>query len=317
MENILIHIGYHKTGTTWLQNELFVSKNETFQPLCVNGAGESSLARHFVFDETHNLLNPFDSNEKTIRRELKTILKAKQNREKAFFVMSHERLSGNPHSSGFDSSVIARRIKNVFPKGKILIVLREQKSFVVSNYFQYLSAGGTHGIYKYLNLTYDGKRPDFSPNHIDYYPLVSRYQELFGAENVLVLPYELFVEDGLAFLEKLSSFIGKKIELDERRLNVVWNKKTRFFLNYYFRFLNFFKTSSSLNNYSFLANDVTSPIALFLSELFAIMIPDFLNKRLLEKVNSVTYNWAAGRYVDSNKRLSEIINLDLGKFGYY
>jgi hypothetical protein len=316
LENVLIHIGYHKTGTTWLQNELFVPQNDIFLPLSRSAHDEGSLATHFIYDEAHYLLNSFDSNENVIKRELNFILNNDSPEDKVL-VMSHERLSGNPHSSGIGSYVIARRIQNIFPKAKILIVLREQKSFVVSNYFQYLSAGGTHNIKKYLNTRYDGKRPGFSPNFIDYHPLISGYQELFGSENILVLPYELFKSDSVTFLENISRFIGKKIEVDDASLSNVWNKKEHFFLNYHFRFLNFFKISSSLNNHSFLANKVSKLLATLLYQILVRIIPDSLNKWQLKRINSFVRSWVSDRYVDSNKKVSALINLDLERYGYY
>ena len=101
---------------------------------------------------------------------------------------------------------IAKRIKNKFPYAKILIVIREQTSWLLSNYFQYLSAGGTHNLKKYLNTKYDGKRPGFAPNHIEYHRLIKDYQSKFGSKNVLVLPYEIFDSDKVIFFISLEIF---------------------------------------------------------------------------------------------------------------
>ena len=49
-------------------------------------------------------------------------------------VISHERLSGYPHSGGHDSKEIAHRLAAVFPNAKVVIVIREQKSMILSNY---------------------------------------------------------------------------------------------------------------------------------------------------------------------------------------
>lgn len=93
------------------------------------------------------LLNSFDSNGNSVRTELNSILEKKSQKGNKIFVMSNERLSGKPHSSGFDSFIIARRIKSIFPKGKMFLMIREQKTFLLSNYFQYLSCGGTFVLY--------------------------------------------------------------------------------------------------------------------------------------------------------------------------
>ena len=46
MENVLIHIGFHKTGTTWFHKEFFGSRNETFISLTNNQSGKAHLRRN-------------------------------------------------------------------------------------------------------------------------------------------------------------------------------------------------------------------------------------------------------------------------------
>src|SRR5690554_5164946 len=107
MRDILIHIGYHKTGTTWLQQEVFSkTTSRFFEPLSIyQNDGHSSLAKKFIWDDSDYLLNPFDLNEKSICKHFEEIKKSKQNTDK-IYVLTDERLSGSPHSSGFNSSVI-------------------------------------------------------------------------------------------------------------------------------------------------------------------------------------------------------------------
>ena len=183
MKDPLIHIGYHKTGTTWLQLELFMSDNKTFEPLSRRAMGQSSLARLF-FKDNFNLLSSFESNEVEIRKEIEHLLTVRPALKSKYPVLSSERLSGFPHGGGFDSSLIANRLKNVFPNSKILIVIREQKSAILSNYLQYLYNGGVHDIDHYLRLNYGGRHPFFSPAHFDYLPLIEKYRELFGESKV-------------------------------------------------------------------------------------------------------------------------------------
>ena len=52
------------------------------------------------------------------------------NKNKKIGVISSEFLSGNLYlNGGMDSKVYADRLKLIFPKAKILIVIREQSSF--------------------------------------------------------------------------------------------------------------------------------------------------------------------------------------------
>jgi hypothetical protein len=317
MNTTLVHIGFHKTGTTWIQNELFVSNSDSFIPLSTKKKGHSSLANRFIFDDKGYLLNSFDNNEKAIRADLNELLGARdQEDENKVLVMSHERLSGNPHSSGFDSSIIARRIKKVFPNAKILIVIREQSSWILSNYFQYLSVGGTHSLYKYLNAKYDGRRPGFSPTHIEYHRSILDYQAKFGAKNVLVLPYELLVFDRTLFIKRIEAFIEKKIEIGGINFSKKYNVKRNHYLNYKLRSLNRFIHSSSLNNNTSLNKRFIRILVTKFIKLIGFFIPISFNESFKRKLSEKIVKWSHNRYDHSNKTTQENIEIDLEKFGY-
>jgi len=125
-DNLLIHVGFHKTGTTWLQKHLFASHSDVFTPLNHN---KNRLSKKFVTGDDGYVLSPFDYNEEAIRDELQSYIFEDQMDPTKVKVISHERLSGHPHGAALDSKVIAERLKRTFPKAKILIVIREQKFF--------------------------------------------------------------------------------------------------------------------------------------------------------------------------------------------
>lgn len=317
IDNLLIHIGYHKTGTTWLQDILFTTENNIFEPMSKTSKGHSSLANHFIYDDEHYCLSPFDINEERIKKEIEIIKKIKQKKEQKYFVISHERLSGNPHSGGFDAKKIAYMLKRTFPNAKIFIVIREQMSFILSNYFQYLSIGGTYSLNKYLNTKYDGKRPFFSPSHIKYFPLINEYYNLFGKNNVLVLPYEMFRHEPLLFIEKIGNFVKNKIDINEDLINKKLNTKSHEFTMYYMRFLNYFKKSSSINNYPSLSNKYTRKLANALFTTACTLFPTRLDIALKNRLKKQIINYVADRYVESNKELSKLLEVDLSPYGYY
>ena len=65
---VLIHIGYHKTGSTWLRNEIFIDESDIFSPIKREHGGHSQFADHFVCDEEGYILNSFDTNEKVLKQ---------------------------------------------------------------------------------------------------------------------------------------------------------------------------------------------------------------------------------------------------------
>lgn len=312
INKLLIHIGYHKTGTTWLQNELFVKDSPYFVSLSKNPKRQSTLVRDFIYGSDDYLLNSFDLNEDTVLKRLKEITDTLDINNK-IPVFSSERLSGNPHSSGFDAKIIADRLKHFFPNAKILIVIREQRSWILSAYFQYLSVGGNHNLHKYLTAKYDKKRPFFSPHHIAYHHLIEYYQYIFRTENVLVLPYETFNNDKALFFNKLEHFLDIKINTNNINTNVFYNKKSNHYLNYKLRNLHAMNKPNSLNNYIEKVRffNTRKFIATKMAKMNKISDEDF-KKNLKKEIDE----WVGDRYNVSNQITQEITGLDLEGLGY-
>ncbi|MGB3300297.1 MAG: sulfotransferase domain-containing protein, partial [Phormidesmis sp.] len=296
LHNLLIHIGYHKTATTWLQQKLFTTESKVFEPLSKTDRGHSTLARSFIYDDERYLLSPFEQNKTRIQKEIDEIKKAKNNFEGRIPVISHERLSGNPHSSGFDAKKIALMLKESFPESRILIVIREQKSFILSNYFQYLSIGGTDGIEKYLNTRYDGVRPFFSPSHIKYLPLIKEYYDLFGNRNVLVLPYEMFKNEPSLFVGKLGRFLNAELSVEKEKTREILNRKKHYSAMYYMRYLSAFKQRSSVNNYSSFNTKIYEKSSSCLFKGAEALFPKQLDIYIRTKLWLKICNWSRDRY---------------------
>ena len=133
---IIIHIGYPKTGTTWLQNSLFPKiKNYT----CVE--------RDFILKELI-LINAFEFNEQKAQQVFYNQYGNDKN-----VIISLEGFVGTTYSSdlnGFYSKEVAIRLKKVFPEAKIMIGIRNQLTIIPSTYLQYIRGGGTHNVKNYL-----------------------------------------------------------------------------------------------------------------------------------------------------------------------
>lgn len=130
MKRLLLHVGYHKTATSWMQNCLFVPEH-----------GYRQVARHAEVWEhvvgKHGLL--FDAEE--MRGAIDRGMALRQGQE--IPVVSSEILSGHPFFGGIGSDVFALRLKEIAPDARILISVRHQYSALVSVYLQYLLRGGT------------------------------------------------------------------------------------------------------------------------------------------------------------------------------
>lgn len=202
---VLLHVGYHKTATSWLQEHLFkhpdsplrtVGKKKVDAP-----AREIVRARPLEFDAEAARAG-FEPRLEQIRAEGKLP------------VVSNERLSGHPSSGGYDSKEIADRLAAVFPEGKVLVVIREQHAVIQSVYKQYVLAGGPSSFAGFVDGPVDpGDRvPGFDLRFYEYHHLLLHYRDRFGEENVLVLPYEAFVRDGHGFVRTIGEFAGRPLD---------------------------------------------------------------------------------------------------------
>jgi Sulfotransferase domain len=308
--NLLIHIGYHKTGTTWLQKTLFSVKSETFIPLAPNGKPKY-IGNYFFPDPEGHLLSPFQSNKQAILNEVETTPRGLDLQGK-IPVISNERLSGNPHSGSFDSKLIADRIKDCFPNAKIFCVIRKQKDMILSTYFQYLKIGGTDSLKAYLTRKYDERRPGFSPASLRYVNLISYYHQLFSPENALVLPYEILNRKPADFVKRVGSFLSVNIDTNLVNPEVRYNTRAESPITQRFPALNLFCKKSSVNAYSPLSFPIFSRLIQATNWLFPGKSRSHIEKAI-QQIEQITGN----RYLESNRELSELIGMDLSEYGYH
>jgi len=312
----LVHVGYHKTGTTWLQYHLFGIRDNGFQPLAPSDVADPKKAAKylsylFFMSPDGTLLPPFESRSSEIRQFLNTICPL----DSGVPVVSSERLSGNPHSAGFDSTLIAGRLAEVFPRARILIVIREQKAMLLSTYFQYLKIGGTLSLQGYLHKSYDGRLPFFSLSFLEYDRLISYYQELFSPERVLVLPYELFADNPAQFVAKIARFAGANIPQD-LPFDDTPNKGLPKIVEYYSRLLNLFAFSSSANGFSPLCIPGTRNRLRSLRRIIARLVPRSQQQRFNLKMRAYTDKAVGTSFAASNLRTSQLTGLPLREWGY-
>ncbi|MBF9032117.1 hypothetical protein HKCCE3408_17090 [Rhodobacterales bacterium HKCCE3408] len=191
----LIHIGYHKTATTWMQTHLFTPQH-----------GYRMLASHQEIHERivrpHGLL--FSA------RPMRELIAERTAGLPAghVAVISSEILSGHPFYGGQMSDTYAERLHAIAPGAKILISIRAQLKILPSVYMQYLLRGGTMRYDQFFGGTDWPGFFGFEPAHFEFDRLVALYQQLFGAKNVFVLPQESLAADSRAVTAELARFAG-------------------------------------------------------------------------------------------------------------
>jgi hypothetical protein len=306
---LLIHIGYHKTATTWLQKYLFRPSMGFGVPVENKPLYEKLIFPHsFVFDgpACKGSFQPL------IDRVSDGGLVP---------VISLERLSGSPHSGGHDSKLLADRLREVFGDVRILIVIREQKSMILSTYKQYVRSGGANSLAKYLKPTRHGRSrlPLFDLDYFQYHHLIHYYRELFGTSNVLVLTFEQFRDDPKAFVLEIGRFSGAFTDLNQ--MNGLS------FQNAEYPSLSGFSIAVKRRLNLLFADDRICPWSLFPNskwekgqlEFLTKMdshLPAILSRRLDEKLKEKIAKVVQERYQMSNHITAGMMNLDLRRWGY-
>ena len=339
MNSELIHIGYHKTASTWLQEYLFDNEASGFKRFISQPEIRDKLI----------LVNGLDFNTEEFKDYYQDIA------NKNFCsVISNERLSGNPHSGGFDSKEIADRLKACFPQGKVLIIIREQKDMILSTYIQYIRAGGACALHDYLEPSKRNQAimPLFNYEYFNYLRLITYYQKLFTKENVLVLPFELFKNEPEIFASKISSFASVK-GLEELPFSKKSNKRISTLSSIFLRQSNKLFAKSTLNPF---ATDLNSWKKILVNSyhksqdvpdleqdysknvpkseqvtknehargnnyknilLIDSIIPKNIHGFFDNRIKEIIVNKVSDRYLENNQKLSEIIDTDLSKYGYH
>ena len=204
MEWPLIHIGYPKTGTTFLQTNVFCDPKRF---LALWGRYELGEAmEHFVV--TH----PRRFSPEWVRERYRAGLAHADNGRRP--VISHENLCGNCIYGRYYGHEVAQRISETFPEARVLITVREQRSMLHSIWGQYVRQEGQWSMDRFFGT---GREPTgFAPicrlDHFEYDLLVADYVERLGSDRVLVLPYEVLKQDPDAFVKRVCDFA--EVEFD-------------------------------------------------------------------------------------------------------
>lgn len=203
----IVHIGYHKTASTWFQG-VYYRRVENLRYV------DRTLVKRAFLERGGLDFCPTRARED---------LELRSSEEPV--ILCEEELSGHLHNgglNGFLSAEIARRLHATLPRARIVIFIRNQPEMIAACYQQYIRGGGTHPPARYLNprrYLYGAagnpcRTPRFTFAHFAYLPLIQHYENLFGRASVHVIPYEEFRRDAADFLTRFAKRFELAIDLE-------------------------------------------------------------------------------------------------------
>jgi len=218
-KEIYLHIGYPKTATTTLQNNLFPNHLE----LIYLRNKDENLS--FMSDVFFARENSFKRSINSYKNELlKKTNKSKLNK----FVYSEESLTSfsmffrfqpRPYIWTVEPNSIARKLHisfsqtGVFDTVKILVTIRRQDEMLKSMYaqvynFVFKKFSMTNNFRKFLNYSLFENEKGGIIDSLFYNDVVMEYEKLFGKENICVLVFEELKEDSRKYIKKLCDFMN-------------------------------------------------------------------------------------------------------------
>ena len=284
---VLLHIGYPKTATTWFQ-ENFFPKVENKEYLTSSLYRSKLITGLFDYDKLRLLFNQYSE-----------------------VILSDEEFV-NIRKDGFYKQM-PKRLYQVFGNTAVIIVfIRNPITLLEAKYSTYAKCGGTFTFKELINHILNENKI----NQWRYYSHLFPYFELFG-DNVYIYLYEDFVQNPKRFIDKLKRehnlLVTQKINLKTKK-NASYNKTILKMA----RFTNqFSKTQIGYNRkepYYFDIPYFHQISHIVYGGLNAVMpyrrfqMSEHLDKQTCEDL----YNY----FKEDNKLLMDTFHLPLDKYGY-
>ena len=312
---LVLHIGYHKTGTTFLQNNIFSKHKDIFylgQPF--RNSNIANAIREFKFQHDLN----FDSNviRDKIYKEIKNYSDVLLN-TKRLIMISLESLHSGEEWFGRNIVTMSYRLKDTFPDAKIILGIRSQAKYIVSNYKEYIIHGGKMCFDTFLFDSFLCNRCLFPK--LCYDKVINHYKKLFH-DNLYIYIHDKLLLDKKTEIQKLFNFleIEENIEFDYSNVYKSLTKNSAELI----RFINKFSTKDFIEQYYDVGvNDRFSALEKFRRRLIRIIRKlGLINVRIFESNSYLTnkhIEYIRNNFSESNKNLSDLLNNDIRKLGFW
>lgn len=221
MNDLFLHIGIQRTGTTFLQEVIFPML-ENVNPICKREK------------EVMSILESPDLRIDDKKKILKYFKDGKIN------LISDENIWWHHTLDWFRDDVENRRVEHLriihemFPDAKILFGTRNVEELIVSLYNYYVVYGGYLSFKKWHK-----DNPQYSKDNINYDSYIEHLQNLYGKDRVYIYEYEDMTKDINDHVKGICDFIGvepPKFKNKKRNSgHSLWQLKTAVKINRFFR----------------------------------------------------------------------------------
>lgn len=290
------HIGKMKTASTFLQYNVF----PYLDPIDFLGWNTKLAEKSWNSSVAMDLVNE-------IRFSQKFNVNVNAQRVLELRLLSPSKVLISEEGIGTDQGNFQRnilRISEIDPEARVIMVIRRQSSYLLSQYYQYQRGVFGNKRWPHISLREFLEQKFFHVSEIFYLEQIINGYKIFGRNNFFVLPYELLMADVREFSRLFSEFLGcsqkqfckqlisaTPVHLSKRRFQ--WARPLLEFIDNSFRA----RIAGILSRYYGLRN-----LAYNTYEESSVI--DWLNEKKID-------------YSIENRKISSIIDIDLSRFGYH
>jgi hypothetical protein len=218
--SVVLHIGLHKTATTYLQQAVFSRLDDS--DLVVDPMPLCRYLGPLFFRLDYGLLRQQEVCEFAARLDGERRAQADKR-----WLISNETLGQNMYLLNYRAH--AELLGRLFPDAQIVLMLRFQPDWFLSAYKQLVSRGDVQSIEDFLgyrdgqfhrchHLDIEGRfLAHTNALELHYHDMIETLREIFGARNVHVFFYEHFRANTEDVLHRLGRIVGTELRPPDRR----------------------------------------------------------------------------------------------------
>lgn len=197
MNQIFVHIGSHKTGTTTIQK-------------CLRGVNDCIEQKDWTYIQVPSKITKALMNAEQYSKEIAKAYRCELSKQisthppGSLFVLSSEALCGLPSRGYLNSGVVFSMLREALAEYKVTVIiyLRRQDSFVESMYSQAIHEGGCLGFDEFA-------RKYAMLGSLDYARILNDLETYFGRNSLIVRSYHAASAKGL--IDDFASVIGSDL----------------------------------------------------------------------------------------------------------
>lgn len=330
--NFFIHPGYGKTGTSFLQENVFdkinfINLGKPHDNKCELVNELISLQyKIFIAKETFKEFYPTNYSY-LVRNYVDTLRIIINNTDKKNFILSDETLFDHNNYFGYFNKYLLKEIFELLGQYfniniKFIITIRSQHEILPSIY-AYDNCRQS-SLYKSLDAFIDKALSDKNISEIYKYDLqIKKIKKIFNSE-ILILPLEELEQNSKNYIDRVLNFlnISDEIKFSDFQNNFI-NKNSKLYKNRKVYNVRFYNYRNNLFNFLLKLHIFFKKKSTFYEKnnkyfsFFKIKIPEIKNSDKFLSLNENQIKKIQKYFMQSNQNLEKNTNLNLNFYNYY